>query len=278
MRIATWNVNSLKARLEKVTWWLGRARPDVLLMQETKLTDEAAPADAFRDLGYELAHHGQGRWNGVAIASRVGIENVVINFGEPLRRDPTPEIGDDVPLAEARMMAATCGGVRVVCVYAPNGRAVGTPFYQAKLAWYERLARWLEREADPAGPLVLGGDFNVAPEDADVWDPLVCHGGTHVSPPEREAFFRLCRWGLVDAYRLHHPEPDRYTWWDYRAGAFHRNLGMRIDHLLVTRAVAERTLGAEIDREARKGKPVPSDHAPLVIDLDGPGEAFEAGW
>ena len=278
MRIATWNVNSLKARLEKVAWWLERARPDVLLMQETKLTDEAAPAGPFRDLGYELAHHGEGRWNGVAIASRAGIEDVVANFGEPLRPDPTPETGDDAPPAEARMLAATCGGVRVVCVYAPNGRAVGTPFYQAKLAWYDRLARWLEREADPAGPLVLGGDFNVAPEDADVWDPRACHGGTHVSPPEREAFFRLCRWGLVDAFRLHRPEPGRYTWWDYRAGAFHRNFGMRIDHLLVTRSVAERTVWAEVDRAARKGKPVPSDHAPLVIDLDRAGEPFEAGW
>jgi exodeoxyribonuclease III len=278
MRIATWNVNSLKARLEKVAWWLERARPDVLLMQETKLTDEAAPAGAFRDLGYELVHHGQGRWNGVAIASRAGIEDVVANYGEPLRPDPTPETGDDAPLAEARMLAATCGGVRVVCVYAPNGRAVGTPFYQAKLAWYDRLAGWLEREADPTGPLVLGGDFNVAPEDADVWDPRACHGGTHVSPPEREAFFRLCRWGLVDAFRLHRPEPGRYTWWDYRAGAFHRNFGMRIDHLLVTRSVAERTVWAEVDRAARKGKPVPSDHAPLVIDLDRAGEPFEAGW
>ena len=278
MRIATWNVNSLKARLEKVAWWLERARPDVLLMQETKLTDEAAPGDAFQALGYELAHPGQGRWNGVAIASRCGIDDVVTNFGEPLRPDPTPDVGDDTPLAEARMLAATCGGVRVVTVYAPNGRAVGTPFYQAKLAWYGRLARWLEADADPAGPLVLGGDFNVAPEDADVWDPRACHGGTHVSPPEREAFFRLCRWGLVDAYRLHRPERGRYTWWDYRAGAFHRNFGMRIDHLLATRAVADRTVWAEIDRAARKGKPVPSDHAPVVIDLDREGTAFEPGW
>ena len=278
MRIATCTVNSLKARLEKVAWWLERARPDVLLMQETKLTDEAAPGDAFQALGYELAHHGQGRWNGVAIASRCGIDDVVTNFGEPLAPDPTPDVGDDTPLAEARMLAATCGGVRVVTVYAPNGRAVGTPFYQAKLAWYGRLARWLEADADPAGPLVLGGDFNVAPEDADVWDPRACHGGTHVSPPEREAFFRLCRWGLVDAYRLHRPEPGRYTWWDYRAGAFHRNFGMRIDHLLATRAVADRTVWAEIDRAARKGKPVPSDHAPVVIDLDREGTAFEPGW
>jgi exodeoxyribonuclease-3 len=278
MRIATWNVNSLKARLEKVTWWRERARPDVLLIQETKLTDAEAPVAAFREAGYELAHHGEGQWNGVAIAGRDGIADVVTNFGEPLRPARTPEAGDDEPLAEARMIAATCGGVRVVSLYAPNGRSVGSAFYQAKLDWYARLARWLESAADPAEPLVLGGDFNVAPEDIDVWDPRVCHGGTHVSAPERDAFLQLYRWGLVDAYRLHHVEPGRYTWWDYRAGAFHKNFGMRIDHLLVTRPVAERTVWAEIDREARKGKPIPSDHAPLVIDVDRPGHPLEAGW
>jgi exodeoxyribonuclease-3 len=278
MRIATWNVNSLKARLEKVSWWLERAWPDVLLMQETKLADAGAPVAEFRAAGYELVHHGEGRWNGVAIASRCGITDVVTNFGEPLHPALTPEVGDDEPLAEARMVAATCGGVRVVSVYAPNGRSVGSSFYEAKLAWYERLAHWLELAADPAAPLVLGGDFNLAPEDTDVWDPQACHGGTHVSPRERDAFFRLCRWGLVDAYRLHHAETGRYTWWDYRAGAFHKNFGMRIDHLLVTRPVASRTVGAEIDREARKGKPIPSDHAPLVIDLDHPGHLFDAGW
>jgi exodeoxyribonuclease-3 len=278
MRIATWNVNSLKARLEKVFWWLERARPDVLLMQETKLTDADAPVAGFRDAGYELVHHGEGRWNGVAIASRCGISDLVTNFGEPLRPARTSEAGDDEPLAEARMMAATCGGVRVVSLYAPNGRVVGSPFYLAKLAWYERLANWVEIAADPAGDLVLGGDFNIAPEDRDVWDPRVCHGGTHVSPPEREAFSRLCSWGLVDAYRLHHPDSRRYSWWDYRAGAFHKNFGMRIDHLLVTDSVAGRTVWAEIDREARKGKPVPSDHAPVVMDLDRPGHPFIAGW
>jgi exodeoxyribonuclease-3 len=278
VRIATWNVNSLKARLDKVRWWLERARPDVLLMQETKLTDADAPVAAFREAGYELAHHGEGRWNGVAIASRRRIGGVVTNFGEPLRPARTADTGDDEPLAEARMIAADCGGIRVASLYAPNGRTVGSPFYEAKLLWFERLARWLEEAADPARPLLLGGDFNVAPDDADVWDPRACHGGTHVSPPEREAFFRLCRWGLVDAYRRHHAEPGRYTWWDYRAGNFHKNFGMRIDHLLVTRPLAERTVWAEIDREARKGKPIPSDHAPLLVDVDEPGPALDAGW
>ena len=278
MRLATWNVNSLKARLEKVTWWLERARPDVLLMQETKLSDADAPADAFRALGYALAHHGEGRWNGVAIASRCGLEDLVANFGEPLRPPATPEVGDDEPLAEARMLSAVCGGLRVVSLYAPNGRVVGSPFYEAKLLWFERLARWLSEKADPGAPLALGGDFNVAPADEDVWDPRAAHGGTHVSPLEREAFAQLCRWGLVDAYRLCHAEPGRYTWWDYRAGAFHKNFGMRIDHLLVSRPLAGRVVSAEIDREARKGRPIPSDHAPLVVDVDQPGWAFDAGW
>ena len=278
MRIATWNVNSLRARLDKVRWWLERARPDVLMMQETKLLDADAPAAEFRELGYELAHHGEGRWNGVAIASRRGVSAVVTNFGEPLRPALTDDEGDDEPLAEARMIAAECGGVRLVSLYAPNGRVVGSTFYDAKLVWYERLLRWLEGASSPDQPLVLGGDFNVAPEDADVWDARACHGGTHVSPPEREAFRKLCRWGLEDAYRRHHPEPGRYTWWDYRAGNFHKNFGMRIDHLLATPSVAGRTVWAEIDREARKGKPTPSDHAPLLVDLDEAGHPLDAGW
>ncbi|HET9328733.1 MAG TPA: exodeoxyribonuclease III [Candidatus Eisenbacteria bacterium] len=278
MRIATWNVNSLKARIEKVTWWLDRARPDVLLMQETKLADEDAPVATFRDLGYELIHHGQKTWNGVAIASRAGVADVVANFGEPMRLDPTPEVGDDQPLAEARMVSAICAGVRVVSLYAPNGRVVGSPFYEAKLEWYERLARWLAETTSPSEPLVLGGDFNVAPADLDVWDAKRAHGGTHVSSRERAAFARLLEWGLIDSYRVHHQEPGRYTWWDYRAGDFHKNCGMRIDHLLATQPVAGRVVWAEIDREARKGKPIPSDHAPLVIDLDEPGHPFDAGW
>jgi exodeoxyribonuclease-3 len=144
--------------------------------------------------------------------------------------------------------------------------------------WLERLARWLEETRSPAEPLVLGGDFNIAPDDRDVWDPRACHGGTHVSPAERSAFEKLCRWGLVDAYRKHHEEAERYTWWDYRAGDFYKNYGMRIDHLLVTASVAGRTVAAEIDREARKGKPTPSDHAPLTVDLDEAGRPFDAGW
>jgi exodeoxyribonuclease-3 len=264
VRIATWNVNSLGARIDKVWWWLERARPDVLLMQETKLADADAPREAFAAHGYELAHHGEGQWNGVAIASRVGIADVVPGFGGSAD--------------EARMIAATCGGVRVVSLYAPNGRTLDSPHYALKLAWYERLARWLDEACDPAAALVLGGDFNVAPTDADVWDPAACHGGTHVSAPERAAFARLVAWGLVDAYRAYNDAPARFSWWDYRAGNFQKNFGMRIDHLLVSRAVAERARASEIDREARKGKPTPSDHAPVFVDLDEPGAPVDAGW
>jgi exodeoxyribonuclease III len=275
MRIATWNVNSLKARLDRVEEWLALRSPDVLLMQETKLADEAAPVMPFSMAGYELVHHGEGRWNGVAIASRVGVDGVVTNFGDgPVRRSPGPESIAEALEAEAsaasadeaRMVSAMCGGVRVVSVYAPNGRALDTPFYRAKLAWFERLARWLREECDPAQSIVIGGDFNVAPEDADVYDMADFAGATHVSEPERAAVAALRDWGLIDAYRLHHPEPGKFSWWDYRAGNFHKGLGMRIDHLYVTRPVADRCTAAEIDRDARKGK-LPSDHAPVYIDL-----------
>jgi exodeoxyribonuclease-3 len=208
----------------------------------------------------------------------VGVAEVVTNFGRALGPGQTEDADDYDPLGEARMIAALCGGVRVVSLYAPNGRTVGSPFYEAKLAWFERLARWLDEAADTAQPLVLGGDFNVAPTDADVWDPRACHGGTHVSDREREAFARLVRWGLVDTYRQHQTAPARFTWWDYRAGHFQKNFGMRIDHLLATRPLSERTLWAEIDREARKGRPIPSDHAPLLIDVDERGHDLDAGW
>lgn len=275
MRVATWNVNSLKARMDRVTEWLTLRGPDVLLMQETKLADEAAPEMPFGMAGYQLLHHGEGRWNGVAIASRVGLEDVVTNFGDgPVRRSPAPAgVAEAVeaeasitPSDEARMVSAVCGGIRVVSVYAPNGRALDTPFYEAKLAWFDRLLRWLQETRSPEEAIVIGGDYNVAPEDADVWDMAFFAGSTHVSAPERAELAALRDWGLVDAYRLHHPEPGRFSWWDYRAGDFHNGRGMRIDHLYVTRSVAERCTGAEIDRDARKGK-LPSDHAPMWIDL-----------
>jgi exodeoxyribonuclease-3 len=286
VRIATWNVNSLKARQEKVEQWLERAAPDILLIQETKLTDADAPVMTFAMAGYDLLHHGEGRWNGVGIVTRQGmtVDDVVTNFGDGPVRDSGPGAAKDFgeedfnPFDEARMLSARVDGTRIVTVYAPNGRVVGSPFYAGKLAWYERLARWLGETQNRAEPLLMGGDFNIAPTVADVWDARAVHGGTHVSEPEREAFRRLLDWGFVDAYRLRESAPGRFSWWDYRAGNFHKNLGMRIDHLLVTPPLADRVVAAEIDREARKGPPIPSDHAPVTIDLDGPGKAFDAGW
>ncbi|MDQ6682834.1 MAG: exodeoxyribonuclease III [Chloroflexota bacterium] len=261
MRLATWNVNSLKARLDRVLQWIAAVEPDVVCMQETKLTDSAVPALAFRELGYEVAHHGLGQWNGVAIASRVGLEAVTGGLG------PAPDGWTD---DGGRLVAATCAGVRVVSIYVPNGRAVGTEFYAAKLEWLDRLERWLRESCDPRSQLALCGDFNVAPEDRDVWDPAAVHGATHVSPAERGAVARLRAWGLVDAVRRFHPEAGLYTWWDYRAGNFHKNFGMRIDHVYVTEPLAARAVAAERDREARKPSTypgVPSDHAPLVVDF-----------
>ena len=287
MRIATWNVNSLKARQEAVENWLQRATPDILLMQETKLGDADAPVMAFAMAGYQLVHHGEGRWNGVAIAARDGlaISDVVTNFGDGPVRDSGPGSAaaaeDDFnPFDEARVLAATIEGLRLVSVYAPNGRVVGSPFYEGKLKWFERLGRYIdeERAAGRGETLVVGGDFNVAPTDMDVWDAQAAHGGTHVSKPERAAVRALIDRGLVDSYRARHDETGRFTWWDYRAGMFHKNFGMRIDLLLAGEAVAARLVDAEIDRQARKGPPIPSDHAPLVIDLDEPGKKFDPDW
>jgi exodeoxyribonuclease III len=291
VRIATWNVNSLKARLEAVERWIARAAPDVLLMQETKLADAEAPVMPFAMLGYQLVHHGEGRWNGVAVALRDGLthEGIITNFGDGPVRDssagaPTVVSEEDFnPFDEARMLSLVVSGadvepVRVVSLYAPNGRVVGSPFYEGKLRWFDRFQRWLDEARDPAEPLVIGGDFNVAPAPDDVWDERKVHGGTHVSAPERAAVARLLEWGLTDAYRRYQPAAGRFSWWDYRAGNFHRNEGMRIDLLLATTPVAGRIVWAEIDREARKGPPIPSDHAPLVIDLDVPGRPFDAGW
>jgi exodeoxyribonuclease-3 len=286
VRIATWNVNSLKARMDRVLEWLERAQPDILLMQETKLSDDDAPLLPFRMRGYEIVHHGEGRWNGVAIASRLPIDttSVVTNFGDGPVRDSGPgataSFGEEDfnPFDEARMLSAMVDGIRIVTLYAPNGRVVGSPFYTGKLAWYDRLSTWLRDSTSPEEALIIGGDMNVAPTDDDVWDAAKVHGGTHVSPLEREAFAELLAGSLIDGYRSIRPEPGRFTWWDYRAGNFHKNFGMRIDHLLLSPPVAERLVWAEIDREARKGVPIPSDHAPLFIDLDERGAQIDAGW
>jgi exodeoxyribonuclease-3 len=255
VRIATWNVNSLKARAARVEEWLEIARPDVLCVQETKLADDGFPWLTFKALGYEGAHHGQGRWNGVGILSRVGIEDVVHGFAHAGE-------GDD----EARLLTATCGGVRVTTVYAPNGRSVGHEQYHYKLRWFARLRDHIGAVADPGGDVVVCGDFNVAPDDRDVWDPTACHGGTHVSPAERQALAAIADWGLVDVFRRLYDDDRLFSWWDYRAGAFHKHLGMRIDLVLASRPLADRLEWALIDRNARKGKE-PSDHAPLVVDF-----------
>ena len=247
-------------------------------MQETKLADAAAPVAEFHAAGYELAHHGEGQWNGVAIASRVGIADVVTNFGEPLRPAQTSDAGDDEPLAEARMIAATCGGVRVVSLYAPNGRVVDSIFYEAKLRVVRAagpVARAIDRSGGAARPRRrlqrrARRQGCVGPGQVPWRDPRVAAGAGGVPP-----VMPLGSGGRLSAAS---PETGRYTWWDYRAGNFHKNFGMRIDHLLVTKPVADRTVWVEIDREARKGKPIPSDHAPLVMDIDDQGQAFEAGW
>ena len=257
MRIATWNVNSLKARMPRVEEWLEYAQPDVLCLQETKLADKSFPAMAFSALGYESVHHGYNQWNGVAILSRVGIEDPSNGFGDPF---VDPYEGD------ARVLAATCAGIRIVSVYVPNGREVGSEFYDRKLEWFERLAEWIDHHHAPTDPLVVMGDFNVAPEDRDVWSVRAFEGATHVTAPERAAVRRLEDWGMVDAFRTVYDQDHLYTYWDYRGGDFHQGRGMRIDLVLATEPVAARVTWALVDRNARKGKQ-PSDHAPVVVDL-----------
>lgn len=259
MRLATWNVNSLKARLPRVEAWLADVQPDVVCLQETKLADGAFPALAFQTLGYESAHHGEGRWNGVAILSRVGLDDPSRGFGP----------ADDDP--EARLLWATCGGVRVASVYVPNGRGLEHEHYRYKLAWLGKLRAALDEQGDPSTPLVVAGDFNIAPADADVWNPAAFVGETHTSDPERAALAELEDWGLVDTFRLRQPQGGLFSWWDYRAGNFHKKQGMRIDLVLGTPPVAERVRFATVDRNARKGQQ-PSDHAPVIIDL-APGGA-----
>ncbi|MDA8290245.1 MAG: exodeoxyribonuclease III [Actinomycetota bacterium] len=262
MRLATWNVNSLKARLARVEEWLAVASPDVVCMQETKSTDAAFPSELFASLGYESVHHGNGRWNGVAILSRVGLRDARAAF-----------VGEDPEaVAECRLVAATCSGVRVISVYVPNGRVVGSEFYAAKLAWLARLRAELDASVPAGGALAVCGDFNVAPEDRDVFDPSRFEGATHVTEREREALRSVLDWGLVDVVRDRVPDgPGPFTWWDYRGGAFHKGEGMRIDLALLSTPLAGRVRSAYVDREARKkgsGGEVPSDHAPVVVDLD----------
>jgi exodeoxyribonuclease-3 len=256
VRLATWNVNSLKARLARVEAWLSEVGPDVVCLQETKLADDAFPALAFSSLGYESVHHGQGQWNGVAILSRVGLDDVVAGFDD-----------GDPPDAEARIVTATCAGMRVSSVYVPNGRALDHDHYRYKLAWLARLRAQLGGHASPEDAVVVAGDFNIAPDDRDVHDPAAFAGATHVSGPERAALAQLTDWGLQDVFRRCYDDGGLFSWWDYRAGDFHQGRGMRIDLVLATAPVAERVRWCVIDRNARKGQQ-PSDHAPVVVDLE----------
>jgi exodeoxyribonuclease III len=257
VRIATWNVNSLRQRVPRFLPWLDERRPDVVCLQETKLGDDALTelvGDELSKRGYEVAAHGEATWNGVAILSQVGMEDVVRGI------DGAPGF----PNPEARAVSATCGGIRVVCVYVPNGRVPGSDHYQYKLAWLESLRAMVEAGPRPA---VVCGDMNIAPADADVFDPDAYVGQTHVTPPEREALARLQAVGLHDVVRERWPDKRVFTYWDYRAGMFHQDCGMRIDHVFATDEVAGRVKAAWVDRQARKGTG-PSDHAPVIVDLD----------
>jgi exodeoxyribonuclease-3 len=257
VRIATWNVNSIKQRVPRLLPWLDQRRPDVVCLQETKLADAAFTELLGEELtrrGYAVALHGEAQWNGVAILSKVGLGEVVAGIPD----------GPGFPRPEARAVAATCDGIRVYSVYVPNGRVPDSDHYRYKLAWLAAL-----RDAVAAGPqaAIVCGDMNIAPTDADVFDPEAYVGQTHVTPPERAALAELQALGLRDVVRDHWPAERVFTYWDYRAGMFHRDLGMRIDLVLASAPVAGRVRAAWVDRHARKGSG-PSDHAPVIVDLD----------
>lgn len=257
MRIATWNVNSIKQRLPRLLPWLDDREPDVVCLQETKLTDAAFAellGDELAERGYEVATHGEASWNGVAILSRAGLEEVVRGIPD----------GPGFPQPEARAVSAVCGGARVFSVYVPNGRSPDSEHYHYKLAW---LAALRDMVAGDAERTVVCGDINIAPTDDDVFDPEAYAGHTHVTPPERAALAELQALGLHDVVRDRWPGERVFSYWDYRAGMFHQDLGMRIDLILAGDAIAERVKAAWIDRKARKGKG-PSDHAPVIVDLD----------
>jgi exodeoxyribonuclease-3 len=260
VRIATWNVNSVVARLPRLVAWLEERAPDVVCLQETKVGGDAFPVEAVAPLGYDVAHHGEGRWNGAAILSRIGLDDVVRGLPE--------EPGyPDAATVEARTVAATCGPVRVRSVYVPNGRTPDDTHYQYKLAWLTALTAAVATDAPSSRPFAVMGDFNVAPTDDDVWDPAAFVGLTHVTAPERAALAGLRAAGLTDIVPTIEKGPHPFTYWDYRAGAFHKGMGMRIDLVYANHAWVDVVSRAWVDRETRKGKG-PSDHAPVIVDLD----------
>jgi exodeoxyribonuclease-3 len=266
VRVATWNVNSVKQRVPRLLPWLDERRPDVVCLQETKLADDVFTellGDELAQRGYEVALHGEPTWNGVAILSRVGLE------------DPVPGLagGPGFPHQEARAVSATCGGVRVTSVYVPNGREPDSEHYRYKLAWLASLRALVAAGPDAA---IVCGDMNIAPADADVFDPGAYVGQTHVTAPERAALAELQGAGLHDVVRDRWPNERVFTYWDYRAGMFHQDLGMRIDLVLASSPVADRVKAAWVDRQARKGKG-PSDHAPVIVDLDEAPDGEDVG-
>ena len=260
MRIATWNVNSIRSRIDRVAAWLEANDVDVLAIQETKCKEEQFPYLPLHALGYEVAHFGLNQWNGVAIVSRVGLEDVATSFTDQ------PQFGG---VLEPRAIGATCGGVRVWSLYVPNGREVAHEHYAYKLDWLAKLTSsasgWLAD--NPEAQIALTGDWNVAPHDEDVWDMAAFQGATHVSQPERDAFQHVLDAGFTDVVRPHTPGPEVYTFWDYQQLSFPKRHGMRIDFILASAALAARVETAFIDREERKGKGA-SDHAPVVVDLN----------
>ena len=268
LRVATWNVNSIRARVDRVVDWMQRADVDVLAMQETKCSDDQFPAMTFLGAGYEVVHCGHSQWNGVAIASRVGLENVQTGF----EGQPAWSGGKDGHTDEARALAADCGGVRVWSLYVPNGRTVEDPHYRYKLDWLAALhdcaSSWMARE--PTARIALVGDWNIAPRDEDVWDIDVFRDSTHVTEPEREAFDAIAT-TFTDVVRPFAPGPQVYTYWDYTQLRFPKRQGMRIDFILASPALAPQVVNAEIVRDERKsGKNrigSPSDHAPVFIDI-----------
>ena len=265
MKLATWNVNSVRSRIDRVVDWLDRNDIDVLALQETKCRDEQFPYDRFDDVGYEVAHLGFNQWNGVAIASRVGLDDVATGFTDQPGFDRVEaESLFAAPVVDARAIGASCGGVRVWSLYVPNGRALDDPHYTYKLEWLARLrddaAGWID------GPTALVGDWNIAPTDDDVWSTEYFQGKTHVSQPERDAYKAFLDTGYADVVRPYTPGPGVYTYWDYTQLRFARREGMRIDFILGSPALAARTTGAFIDREERKGKGA-SDHAPVVVEF-----------
>ncbi len=269
MRVATWNVNSVAARLPRLHEWLDLAQPDVVCLQEIKCTGAAFPDDGLVERGYQVAAHGTGRWNGVAILSRVGLDRPTRDLPDQPAAPPEDPgaLIEPPPVVEPRAVGATCGPVRVWSVYVPNGRNPDSPHYAYKLRWLEALRATLAPEVSDGSALLVAGDFNIAPTDADVWDPAAFVGATHVTDAERDALARLRAVGLHDVVPRALKYDTPFTYWDYRAGMFHKNQGMRIDLVYASGAASERVTDAYVDRDARKGSG-PSDHAPVVVDLD----------